>query len=144
MSIKEALEETIPCVIGMMRPLYEAVDPMIMGEHRRSLAIGEEYANRLLALTKNPHRDQIIQKLVWKYRSHDFAIDIDEARALDLPVVELNKEQEDAFVDALLELVDHEISFCGFISRGERRPLRRVKPSAPAKPTTEPKAVAVA
>lgn len=53
------------------QPLYSQIDPLEMGEHRRSLAIGEEYATRLLNLTRNPNVDKIVEKLVWQYPSHN-------------------------------------------------------------------------
>jgi len=37
----------------MMRPLFEQINPLETGEHKRAMAIGEEYAKRLLALTKS-------------------------------------------------------------------------------------------
>jgi len=114
MSVKDALHETIPCVTAILRPLYAQVDPIEMGEHRRSLAIGEEYANRLLDAVKNPHRERIVEKLVWKYPSHDFSIDRDEARDLGLPVEKMNEKDEDALLNAITELKAYEMSYCGF------------------------------
>ena len=115
MSVKEALEQTIPCVIGMMRPLYESIDPIVMGEHRRSLAIGEQYASRLLGSTGNEHTDSIVQRLVWGYPSHGFVIDRKEARALALPIADLPSAQDELLVNAILELIDNDLSYCGFV-----------------------------
>lgn len=134
MSVKEALEQTIPCVVGMMRPLYEAIDPIVMGEHSRSLAIGGQYAARLLASTGNPHTDDIVQKLVWGYPSHGFVIDREEARSLNLPIANLSPAQDNALVDAILELIDNDLSYCGFVPDKYRQPSKR-KPAKPARPT---------
>src|SRR5712692_11270792 len=48
MSVKEAVHEALPAVIQMMNPLYAHVDPSKVGGYRRSLAVGEEYAKRIL------------------------------------------------------------------------------------------------
>jgi hypothetical protein len=127
MSIRDAMHETIPCITGLMTPLLSQIDPLEMGEHRRSLAIGEEYASRLLALTKNPNADKIVEKLVWEYPSHDFAVDYDEAKELKLPVQHMDAGQENALLDILLELQGYEISFCGFIPR-TKGAVRRAAP----------------
>jgi len=128
MSIKEAIHESIPCVSGMMRPLYERIDPLEVGGHRRSLAIGEEYATRLLKLVKNPHWESIVEKLVWKYPSHDFAIDIEEALELNLPVTALPRDQDKALVNVIMELEEDETCLYGFI------PASPNQPNVPASP----------
>jgi len=122
MSIKEAIHESIPCVSGMMRPLYERIDPLEVGGHRRALAIGEEYSIRLLKLVGNPHWQTIVEKLVWKYPSHDFAIDIDEALDLNLPVSALPREQDKALVNAIMELEQNEICLHGFVTDPPKQP----------------------
>ena len=69
MSVKEALHEALHFTTEIMRPLYEQLDPLEIGEYKRALAIGEEYGDRLLAMTKNPHRKAISQALLSKYPS---------------------------------------------------------------------------
>jgi hypothetical protein len=91
MSIKEALHESIPCVTAVMRPLYEKIDPLKFGEHRRLLSEGEEYAKRLLQLAGHQDYEEIAAKLVENYPVHDFVIDFTEARdKLGLVVKELD------------------------------------------------------
>lgn len=145
MSVKDAMHETIPCITGLMQPLYVQVDPLEMGEHRRSMAIGEEYATRLLALTRNPHAAKIVEQLVWKYPSHSFAIDYEEAKGLKLPVEPMNRAEENILLDLLLELQTYDFSFCGFVPKPKRiarktavvqRATRRKRPAkaVPSKP----------
>ncbi|MGE5647938.1 MAG: SDH family Clp fold serine proteinase [Acidobacteriota bacterium] len=131
-SIKEAIHESIPCVTGMMRPLYEKIDPLEVGGHRRALAIGEEYASRLLRLVGNQHGNSIVEKLVWKYPSHDFVVDIDEARELNLPVSALPPDQDNLLTDAIMEIEEDEVCFYGFA---------HTKPQTPDGATKPPKAV---
>jgi hypothetical protein len=61
MGIKEALHEASGITTELMRPLYEQLDPLEIGAYKRALAVGEEYAARLLALTKNPRRKEIVE-----------------------------------------------------------------------------------
>ena len=92
MSIKEALHESIPCVTAMMKPMYEKIDPLKFGEHKRLLSEGEEYARRLLHLAKHPNYEEVAARLVEHYPVHDFVINFREAsEELDLPVEELDK-----------------------------------------------------
>jgi hypothetical protein len=103
MSLKEAFHEAMPAVTNMMAPLYQKVDPSKIGSYRQSLAIGQEYAKRLLDLRGSLHSEKIAEDLVWKYPSHDFVIDRLEAKNLGLPVTNLS-EDEDA---ACLEIISN-------------------------------------
>jgi hypothetical protein len=103
-SIKEALKESVPLVSNLMRPLFEQIDPIEMGGNRRALAIGEEYANRMLELVGNPKSKEIIKKMVWDYPSHDFHIDFDEAEEVGLPVAKLSEAQDVQITEAIINL----------------------------------------
>lgn len=132
LSVKDSVHEAIPFVTGMVRPLYERVDPMEVGEHRRVLAVGEEYARRLLAQTKHPEAKRIVEMLVSKYPSHGFIIDFEEAASLGLPVKRLDKRDEDSILPVLMGMIDHEVNYCGFIEkprkkRAASRPRKRKK-----------------
>jgi hypothetical protein len=129
MSVKEALEASMPCVVGMMRPLYEGIDPIVMGEHRRSLAVGEQYADRLLRGLRNAHRVEIVERLIWGYPSHGFVIDRAEAKALGLPVVKLSEAEDRLLREAVLEVVDHDTSYRGFVDGHRAKPATKPKRS---------------
>lgn len=147
MSVKDALHEAIPCATGILRPLYAQVDPIEMGEHRRSLAIGEEYANRLLDVVKNPHRERIVEKLVWKYPSHDFSIDRDEAHDLGIPAEKMNDKDEDLLLNALMELKEYGVSYCGFaptLPAAKKRTAKKQPPKSVSTGKAKPAATAAA
>lgn len=112
LSIKESLKDSIPLVTAVMRPVFEQIDPIQMGGYRRAIAIGEEYAKRMLALTGNPNAHQIIRSAVWGYPSHDFCIDLEEAQTLGLPVELLPADQDRRLTAALLSI--DEDSYHGF------------------------------
>lgn len=139
MSVKEALRESVPFTTGIMRPLYEQLDPLEIGEYKRSLAIGEDYAHRLLALTGNPRRRDIVESLVSKYPSHGFVIDPIEARGLGLPVHLLSSAQENTILPALESIINNGESVYGFAKvpqkkaaapRLKRTPVQAPKPAA--------------
>lgn len=147
MSIKEALHETIPCVTGMMRPLYERIDALKMGGYRRSLAVGEEYGRRLLEAAGHPDAQNLVRKLVWSYPTHTFVIDRAEAKAINLPVIDLDKKQENSILTALRGILEYGVSIHGFRKTPAKKPggARRRRPEGREVPVPEGRpAIAVA
>jgi hypothetical protein len=122
MSIQEAMHESIPLTIGIMRPLYEQIDPLVLGEHQRSLAIGDEYAKRLMQPTRNPKQKEIVKALLSKYPSHSFVIDFEEARGLGLPVHRLKHDEENLFLEAVNCIRATEESYHGFSKEPAKKP----------------------
>lgn len=109
MSVKEAYHEAMPAVSSTVEPLYQKIEPSKIGSYRRSLAVGEEYAKRLLKLAGNSESSakKIAEQFVWKYPSHDFIIDREEAADIGLTVVNLDNQDENEFIqilDTMLEL----------------------------------------
>ncbi len=141
MSIKEALHESIPCITAMMRPMYEKIDPIKFGEHRRMLSEGEEYAKRLLILAGHPNSEEVAAKLVENYPVHDFVIDYKEALTrLELPVKELDPADFER-MQPLVSLLDQ--GYYGFVKKRKvngrkKRPTQKslaVIPKAATKST---------
>lgn len=134
-SIKDGLEASIPLIAELMKPIFRQIDPIKMGGYRRAIAIGEEYAKRMLALTGNPKAVQIVQKIVWEYPSHDFCIDFEEAKSLGLPVQRLPEAQDHKLCAAILEVGRGQ--YHGFASSREShqepKPMRKNRGSATPK-----------
>ncbi|MHB8885075.1 MAG: hypothetical protein ACYC5H_08290 [Methylovirgula sp.] len=65
-------------VVGLMRGLYEQMNPEQIGEDYRFLKIAEEYGRRL-AEKSEIIKDQALRTLVYDFPSHDFIIDFREA-----------------------------------------------------------------
>lgn len=130
-SLKDGLKDSIPLVSGLMRPIFAQIDPIEMGEHRRALAISEHYAKRMVALVGNPNATSIVRSLVWDYPSHDFCIDVEEAKQLGLPVESLPTDQDKLLTTALLEVENDETSYQyhGFAppkaATNQQRPVRQ-------------------
>jgi hypothetical protein len=143
MSVKEALHEAIPAVIGMMTPLYSHIDPSKVGGYRRSLAVAEEYAKRILAARRFPDVDGLTQKLVWNYPSHDFVIDFDEVRSLGLPAKKLDLAQEQPLFDAISGILNSGGSAYGFVQASTPKQNRGSKKRA-AKSSKRPVSTSIA
>jgi hypothetical protein len=147
MSVKEALHEAIPAVIGMMNPLYAHIDPSKVGGYRRSLAVAEEYSKRILKQRKHPDAEGLTQKLVWQYPSHDFVIDYEEVKALGLPVKRLDLAQEELLLDSISGILGYGGSAYGFVETTKPRRSRPTKRAAKSRkspmPVSPPKLKAV-
>jgi len=143
-SVKEALHESLHFTTEIMRPLYEQLDPLEIGEYKRALAIGEEYGERLLTMTKNPHRKEISQALLSKYPSHGFVIDRVEARSLGLPVHNLDSAQETLFLSALTSILTTGESVYGFSKLPTPKPATKSSRKKQPPASTAAKILAVA
>jgi hypothetical protein len=121
--LHEGLRDAVPLVSALMRPIFEQIDPIEMGGNRRAIAISEEYAKRMLAISRNPNHIKIARKMVWDYPSHDFCIDFDEASAMGLPVERLSPDQDVAICDALFHLERKE--YHGFVSPPNQPPQHK-------------------
>ena len=102
-STKMAGQIAARMTIGLLRPIYEQIDPMRLGENERSLRIAAEYGQRLAS--KNL-KDRALARLVSGYPSHTFAIDRHEAKELFNNVREPTKEESAlaASLDFLAEI----------------------------------------
>lgn len=120
LSVKEALEEARQFVSIVITPLYQQVRPLDLGEHKRILAIGEEYSRRVMKRYSYKDKDSenigsIINKIIWSYPSHGFVIDYEEAKELGLKVSLLNEEDS----RATKQIVDSVDELIGFASTDE-------------------------
>lgn len=65
-------------VVGLMRGLYDQINPEQIGEDYRILRIAEEYGKRLARRGGNVS-EEALKELVYEFPSHDFIIDFSEA-----------------------------------------------------------------
>ncbi len=77
---------------ALFRPISEQIDPIHMGEVKRSMAIAKEYGRRLNEKSKNLKEDAL-DSLVSGYPSHSFAIDLEEAKNLFKNVRKCTKDE---------------------------------------------------
>jgi hypothetical protein len=144
-SVKQALHEAIPGVTGIMAPLYSHVDPSKLGSYRRLLAEGEEYALRLLQSASNGNSKKIAERLVWKYPSHGFVINRAEARGMGLPVFDMEIQHDRTLTKLMLNLMESEVTYVGFITSKERKQRKTQPKTAPTQqvPTAAKRPVAI-
>ena len=110
MDIHQAMEHAKPLFAAIVSPLYQNVDLHELGEAGRDLAEVEEYAFR--AMQRWGYKDmeegdirQIARKLVWEYPSHEFVIDLAEARDIGLKVKPMSDISE-SFENTANRIVD--------------------------------------
>lgn len=107
MNPDEALDHATKFVAAITGPLLGQLSPEKLGEYSRALAVGTEYGQRLLRrYSKIPEdrQDQLLERLVHGYPSHDYIIDYQEAVELGLPV-KLFTDSERAVAERLLRAV---------------------------------------
>lgn len=101
LSTKQAMELATNVSIGLLRPLYEQVDPQRVAENQRAVSIMSHYANRLA--TDNV-KQGTISTMVGSYPTHDFVIDREEVRTL-FNEVKAPEDQELAVLTEVNKLI---------------------------------------
>jgi hypothetical protein len=89
MEIDECLTHAIEFVKATTGPLITQLNPEKLGEYSRALSVGEEYGTRLLMRFQKwePSKaEEIIQRLVHGYPSHEYIIDYHELQDLGFEV----------------------------------------------------------
>lgn len=87
LSFKTAAEIATPLALGVIQPIVAKVEVDRIGEDRRAMNIGREYAERLNRKSENlkifdGSIDFVLEMLTSGYSSHGFVIDTEEAEAL--------------------------------------------------------------
>lgn len=80
-SFKLAAEIASAASSGMMAEVYSQINPEVIGTDYRDLSIATKYGERLDKKYQNL-KPGALQRLVREYPSHDFVIDLEEAREL--------------------------------------------------------------
>ncbi len=71
-------------------PLYNQLDPKQIGLCARALDLGEKYGKTILTGDMKWDKEKArrtVERLVWDYPDHDFVIDLDELKELELPAI---------------------------------------------------------
>lgn len=77
-----AAEIATSLTVGLLKAMYEQVDPIRLAEVERSLKISADYAERLSEQRPGNLKEGAIEKLVGSYPNHGFVIDRKEAEGL--------------------------------------------------------------
>lgn len=81
-TFKTAADLAVQLAVGLMKPIFEQIDPVRLGDDARSQKIGYEYGVRLNLHSQNLQNDAALQQLLYGYPSHSFVIDRSEAESL--------------------------------------------------------------
>ncbi len=95
MKISEAIHLASEFTGHTSGTLYSQLNPKKIGESARALEIGERYGITVLTRYMGWSKDNaksLVNKLVKKYPSHDYVIDLEELIELNLPAEELKGE----------------------------------------------------
>jgi hypothetical protein len=84
-STRLAAEIAAKLSADLLAKIYEQVNPESLGQDSRDLSIATEYCVRLNRRSQNL-RPNAVERLVHRYPSHDFVIDLEEAREVFLRV----------------------------------------------------------
>ena len=68
--------------VGVMNPVYAQINPYDIGSDVRDLNVAKVYGERLIERGNNARSTDTVEHLVENYPSHDFVIDIHEAKRL--------------------------------------------------------------
>ncbi len=107
MNLEDCIEHAISFVRTTTEPLFSKLDAEKLGEYSRALSVGKEYGDRLLrrfAEWDEKKREDVLEKLVHGYPSHDFIIDYQELQELGFNA-ELFKETEKDSVQELFKIM---------------------------------------
>lgn len=108
LSVDEALKHAIEFASQVSRPLFAQLNTEKLGEYSRALAVGKEYGERLLRRYSHWNSfdeiDNVLEKLIRGYSSHDYIIDFKELKDLGF-AVRLPDASEKASIEALVQAV---------------------------------------
>lgn len=109
-SIANALKYSMQLIDAMANPLFEQINPLDLGTFSNSLKVNERYGNELLTRFGASEKEsgEIIEKLVRKYPSHAFVIDLHEAKKIGLRARGPNAD-ETKVIDNTYELLKEKI-----------------------------------
>lgn len=93
-STNRAAKIAIKLTVGLFSEIYAQIDPMVLGQTTRDLAIAKVYGERLNSMYDNL-RPNALNRLLSGYPEHGFAIDGVEAQDLFYNVYPLSPELEE-------------------------------------------------
>jgi Serine dehydrogenase proteinase len=99
MDLDECFQHATKFVEVTAGPLIAQLNPEKLGEYSRALSVGEEYGKRLLRRSTKwdeAKRNQVIERLVHGYPSHDYIIDYHELKEMGFQVESFGDNEGDA------------------------------------------------
>lgn len=81
-TFRTAADLAVQLTVGLMKPVFEQIDPIKLGDDARSQEIGYHYGLRLNLQSQNLQGDEALNQLLYGYPSHSFVVDRTEAENL--------------------------------------------------------------
>ncbi len=134
MSVPDVLIPASSFVAELLRPLYQQVDPRLLGKRARQLDVGFQYALKMIngnSCYCDPDRyNWLADKLVYGYPSHSFVIDYSEAKELGLPVEKIDPgPAQEVLVQLLNAIRGEDLSIIGSFVDEDRQDDALIAPS---------------
>lgn len=76
LSTKQAIEAATNLTVGLLKPIYEQLEPLKIGEMTRLMNIASDYGQRL---DVGNLKEGVLQRLIANYPEHGYVIDYQEA-----------------------------------------------------------------
>lgn len=89
-TFRTAADLAVQLTIGLMKPVFEQIDPNKLGDDARSQEIGYQYGIRLNLHSNNLQGEAALNQLLYGYPSHSFVVDRTEAENLFRNVKPIN------------------------------------------------------
>jgi hypothetical protein len=114
---ERALKAASEMVLQLIQPVVAKIEPCDLGTLALDRLMASSYCERIASPddpTKKTQRKVDLQSLVGSYPTHDFVIDIEEARTLGFQLSEANPTLEDLF-DEIRPLLEEIHLYVGFV-----------------------------
>jgi hypothetical protein len=111
MDLDECIKHAIDFVRVTTGPLFNQLIPEKLGEYSRALSVGTEYGQRLLRRFKQwdeKKRDEVLERLVHGYPSHDYIIDFQELQEIGFQVKLFTESERPAVQDLFVQISEAE------------------------------------
>jgi hypothetical protein len=89
-TFRTAADLAVQLTVGLMKPVFEQIDPIKLGDDARSQEIGYHYGLRLNLHSQNLQGEDALNQLLYGYPSHSFVVDRTESENLFRNVKPIN------------------------------------------------------
>jgi len=125
----EAIELAIEFSGKTSACLYNQLDPMNIGEYKRSLEISERYGHLILINLMGWSKEKahsVAMSLIYDYPSHDSIIDMEELKRLGFDTVEIEENQKEVLDKIKIRLQKENGDFIHLVENNKRKNSKNV------------------
>lgn len=125
----EAIELAIEFSGKTSACLYNQLDPMNIGEYKRSLEISERYGHLILIRLMGWSEEKahsVAMSLIYDYPSHDSIIDMEDLKGLGFNVVEIDGNEKEVLDKIKTRLQEEDGDFIRLVENNKRKKSKNV------------------